>query len=190
MSIFDLIKRSRSIRRFKQSQPVSTDNLRRFVDCARLSPTGANLQPLKFFLSNDPRTNDKIFGTLAWAGYLQDWAGPTDGERPAAYVVILCDTSIRKQGAEVDIGISAQSIMLAACEAGFGGCMIGSINRSQLRENLALDMRYEISLVCALGVPAETVVIEPVTDGGIKYYRDADGTHHVPKRSLDDVIIS
>ena len=34
------------------------------------------------------------------------------------------------------------------------------------------------------------VVIDPVgPEGDIRYYRDGDGVHHVPKRSLDDLVL-
>lgn len=187
--IRDLIVRSRSIRRFKEREPIALNTLRDLVDMARLSPTGGNVQPLKFLLSADATTNAGIFPHLAWAGYLKNWPGPSEGERPAAYILILGDTEITS-GFGNDTGIAAQSIMLGAAERGLGGCMIGSIKRDALRTALTLPDRYKILLVLALGVPAEKVELEAVgPDGDIKYWRDADGVHHVPKRSLDDLIL-
>lgn len=186
----DLVRRTRTYRRFDQAQAVSLGTLRELVDLARLSASGANLQPLKYILSADPAMNARIFPSLGWAGYLRGWDGPVEGERPAAYIVILLDTAISKT-TDCDHGIAAQSIMLGATERGLGGCMIGSIKRPVLREVLDLDEQYEIKLVLALGKPAETVEIEALgADGSIKYWRDEDSVHHVPKRALDDLILS
>ncbi|MHB0914013.1 MAG: nitroreductase family protein [Armatimonadota bacterium] len=184
--IGDLVRKNRSYRRFSR-EPVSVETLRELVNLARLSPSAANLQPLKYKLSADPETNARIFPTLAWAGYLADWPGPTEGERPTAYIVILCDTEVSKS-AGCDHGIAAQSILLAACERGLGGCMIGSIKRDELRSALAIPDRLEILLVLALGRPAEEVVLEEAT-GEIKYYRDERGVHHVPKRPMEEIIL-
>ena len=159
------------------------------VNLARLSASAANLQPLKYILSCDPGTNARIFPHTRWAGYLKGWPGPVEGERPAAYIVILGDTEIRKSFG-CDHGIAAQSIMLGAAERGLGGCMIGSIDRDALRQALDIPGQYECLLVLALGKPKETVVLEEVgPDGDIKYYRDDEGVHHVPKRPLDELIL-
>lgn len=185
----ELVKKSRSFRRFEEEVPVDHDTLRELVDLARLSPSGANLQPLKFMLSSDPGRNARIFPLLAWAGYLKDWPGPSKGERPSAYIVILGDTSISKDFG-CDHGIAAQSIMLGAAEQGLGGCMIGSVKRRELKDALGIPDRFEVLLVLALGKPAETVKVDAVrADGDIKYWRDEDGVHHVPKRNLDDLIL-
>ncbi len=184
-----LVRKNRSYRRFIEDVRINTETLRELVDLARLSASGSNAQPLKFVISNDPATNAKIFSTLSWAGYLKDWNGPTDGEKPSAYVVILLDTRVQKD-AGCDHGIAAQSIMLGAAELDLGGCIMGSIRRKELSEALGLSPHLEILLVLALGRPAETVRIETVaSDGDIKYWRDDDGVHHIPKRSLDDLIV-
>lgn len=188
MPIRDLILKNRSYRRFDESRSVSTETLRELVDLARLSASGANLQPLKYVLSADTGTNERIFPCTAWAGYLREWDGPAEGERPAAYIVILNDTEI-KQSAGCDHGIAAQSILLGATEKGLGGCMIASLKKERLREVLSVPDRYEILLVIALGVPAETVVIDEAREGEIKYWRDENGVHHVPKRSLDEIVL-
>ena len=187
--IRDLIQKNRSYRRFYQDFVIETGTLRELVDLARLSASAANMQPLKYILSCDPQKNGLIFPHLAWAGYLKDWPGPSEGERPSAYIIILEDTEISRS-IGCDHGIAAQSILLGATEKGFGGCTIASIQREKLREALKIPSRYEILLVLALGKTKETVVIETVgPDGNIKYWRDSEDKHHVPKRSLDDIII-
>ncbi|MHC4619416.1 MAG: nitroreductase family protein [Planctomycetota bacterium] len=187
--IKDLITRNRSRRRFFQEVAIERQTLRELVDLARLSPSGANLQPLKYILSCEPEKNALIFPHLAWAGYLKDWPGPLEGERPSAYIIILGDTQIR-DSIGCDHGIAAHSVLLGATEKGLGGCIIASINKQHLRDALHISPRYEILLVLALGKPREEVVIESVgPHGSVKYWRDENGVHHVPKRSLDDLII-
>jgi nitroreductase len=187
--IEDLIIKNRSCRRFFQDEKVPVDTLRKLVNLARLSASAANLQPLKYILSSDSHTNAMIFSCLAWAGYLQNWSGPPEGERPSAHIIMLGDTDIAKTFA-TDVGIAAQSILLGAREHELAGCMIGSIKKELLREMLHIRDRFEILLVIALGKPRETVVLEEMQPGeSIKYWRDEHGVHHVPKRPLDEIIL-
>lgn len=185
----ELVLKTRSFRRFEQATPVAVDTLRELVDLARQTASGANIQPLKYVLCADADTNARIFPLTRWAGYLEDWPGPAEGERPAAYIVVLGDTGLRQE-CNTDLGIAAQTIMLAASERGLGGCMIASVERDALRAVLDIPERYKILLVLALGEPVEKVVLEPVgADGSIRYYRDTNGVHHVPKRSLQEIIV-
>jgi len=187
--IRDLVLANRSYRRFAESEPIPESTLRGLVDLARCTPSAANLQPLRYVLSCTPERNDLVFSTLSWAGYLPDWPGPVEGERPAAYIVILTDTEVSRNPG-CDHGIAAQTICLGATEKGYGCCMFGSIDRDALRAHLRIPERYQILLVIAMGRPVEKVVLEDVgPDGSIKYYRDSDQVHHVPKRKLEDVIL-
>jgi len=197
--IRDLILKNRSYRRFYQEVAIGHETLRELVDLARLSASAGNLQPLKYILSCDPQKNALIFSHLAWAAYLKDWPGPAEGERPSAYIVVLGDKEINQSFVGYDSGIAIQSILLGAAEKGLGGCIIGSVQREELRKAVGIPLRYEILLVVALGKPREKVAIETVASargghlrpaGDIKYWRDAEGVHHVPKRHLDDIIIS
>lgn len=185
----DLIKQNRSCRRFDQAHTVTLDTLMALVELARLSASAGNLQPLKFILSCNPEKNAAIFDCLAWAGYLKDWPGPEEGERPAAYIIILGDTSIAKKFG-CDHGIAAQSILLGAREQGLAGCMIASIKHQRLTNLFNISAQFEIILVLAIGKPKEETIIETVgPDNDIRYWRDASAAHHVPKRSLNDIIL-
>jgi nitroreductase len=185
----DLVLKNRSYRRFYQEVSIGLETLRELVDLARLSASAMNLQPLKYMLSCKPEKNALIFSHLGWAGYLEDWPGPVEGERPSAYIIVLGDTEVSRSFG-CDHGIAAQSILLGATEIGLGGCMIATVKRQELSQALGIAPRYEILLVIALGKPKETAVIEQVgADGNIRYWRDSQGIHHVPKRALDDIIL-
>jgi nitroreductase len=186
----DLVLKNRSYRRFYQDSAISWDVLQGLVDLARLTASAGNKQPLKYIISSDQSTNAKIFSTLAWAGYLKDWPGPPEGERPSAYIIMLGDTGIANSF-NFDNGIAAQTILLGAVEQGLGGCMIMSVQREKLRELLKIPPQFEILLAIALGKPKETVILEDLgADGDVKYWRDEEQKHHVPKRLLKDVILS
>jgi len=187
--IKDLILQNRSYRRFHENYSVDANVLRDLIDLARLSASARNAQPIKYLLSSDSKTNELIFPNLTWAGYLRDWTGPVEGERPSAYIIMLGDTSITTNFF-CDHGIAAQSILLGATEKGLGGCIIGSIKRDELRSIFQIPEKYEILQVIALGKPSEQIVIEPMPESGdTKYWRDKENIHHVPKRSLEELIL-
>lgn len=185
----DIILKNRSCRRYFEDYKVDRKILKELVELARLSPSAGNIQPLKYILSCDPEKNAKIFSSLAWAGYLQDWPGPEVGERPSAYIIILGDKQL-KANFIWDHSIAATSIVLGAVEKDLACCILAAIDRKQLSQSLNVPDQYEILLVVALGKGKEKIQIDPLgTDGDIKYWRDNDGTHHVPKRSLDSMIL-
>ncbi|SDB58977.1 Nitroreductase [Desulfonatronum thiosulfatophilum] len=190
MTLRELVSRTRSFRRFYENHQLSLSILEDLVDMARLTASAANLQPLRYMISVDPQMNAQIFPQLAWAAYLQDWNGPSEGERPSGYIIVLGDERHSKTAAW-DMGVAAQTILLGATETGLGGCMIGSIKKKELAEILAVPEGFEILLVLAIGRPKEKIVLEQLgEDGSIKYWRDDKGVHHVPKRDLDSIILA
>ncbi|KQC04981.1 MAG: nitroreductase [Methanoculleus sp. SDB] len=184
-----LVTTSRSTRRFREKERIPNETLRDLIDIARFCPSARNRQPLRYVLSIDPEETERITDCLVWALDLPEWDGPARGERPAAYITIVTEPNPAFDPC-YDIGIAAQTILLAAAERGLAGCMMGSIRKDALRSVLDLADDYAIRLVIALGYPAETIVIEPLPESGdTRYWRDARGVHHVPKRSLEACII-
>ena len=186
----ELVKKCRTYRRFYQEVPISMEELTDLVDTARLTASASNLQPLRYKLVNEPELCAQIFPHLRWAGALKDWDGPEEGERPSAYIVIAGDPAVSKNRL-YDVGITAQTIMLAAVEKGYGGCMMLSFERTALCRILNLDLEHAFpELVLALGKPKEQAEIVPVgEDGSTTYYRDENQVHYVPKRQLKDVLL-
>lgn len=185
--ISELIKKSRSYRRFDTERRISEEELLLMIESARCSPSAANRQRIRFALVNDKEICDKIFPNLSFAGYLKEWNGPIESERPAAYIVLFTATQI-DTSLSIDIGIAAQSILLTATEMGLGGCMFRSFKREELEQILNKD-GYSPELVIALGKPTENVYLTEVKNGDIKYYRDENDDHVVPKYSLNELII-
>jgi nitroreductase len=189
MNFNDLAKKNRSYRRFDEQFAIARETLVELIGLTRYAASGRNLQPLKYVLSSDPDLNGQVFSTLSWAGYLKEWPGPKKGERPSAYIIVLLDKDISDHYF-CDDGIAMQNILLGAVEKGLGGCIFRTINKPLLKTILGIQDHFEIIDVVALGKPVETVVITKVVeDGDIKYYRDENGVHYVPKRSLDELIV-
>lgn len=183
----DIVMKNRSYRRFYEDRRISEKEIIDCIDTARYTASGANRQSLRYMISTDEKANATIFECLCFAGYYKDWDGPKVGERPSAYIIILGSVN---QNTAHDEGIVAQTIMLAATEKGFGGCMIGNIDRTKLEQTIQLPDNYTTKLILALGYPKEDVIIEDIHIGDdIKYYRDANNTHHVPKLVTEDLII-
>lgn len=183
----------RTVRRFREDEPVSEDTLRRLVELTRYCPSGRNAQPLRYVLVTDPSIREQVFPLLKWAGYYTDWEGPAPGERPAAYLIQCLDTKYG-QNCLCDDGLQLEAITLGMRTLGLGGCIIKAFNQPKISEVLALDDRYVPRYVLALGYPAETVAIEEMPadddDADFKYFRTPDGVHHVPKRPLSALILS
>lgn len=184
----DLILKNRSYRSFDESYEVKEETLKELIDLARISPSSMNLQPLKYIVSADKETNDFIFKHLRWAGYIRKWQGPVEGERPAAYIIVLIDRKIRYTGGRVDAGIALSSILLGAVERGLGGCIVSAIDRIPFNKKFHIPEHLETMLILGIGKPKGDVIIEE-TDDEIVYYTGPDGVPRIPKRRLKDIIL-
>lgn len=184
--IYESIVSRRTIRKFKQ-EPVSREILMKCVDAARLSPSGANTQPLKYIVVDDKKLLSEVFSTVSWARRISGYKH-TPNEVPTAYVVMLLDTKIREQPGN-DVGIAAMSICMVAYEEGVASCMLGSVDKERLRKILKVPESLQIQLVVALGYPLERSKAIEMKGNDAKYWFDENGVLNVPKRRLDDIVI-
>ena len=187
----DLLLSSRSYRSFDESVKITNEMLADWVDHARYAPSSINLQMLKFYTVTNASLCQKMLANTRWAGKIKDMKLPPEGHAPVAYVVICADKGVvpTAETFEKDVGICAQTIMLAASEDGFGGCMLGSFTSDAVKELLELDENLVPKLVLALGKPDERVeLVDEAPDGSVTYYRK-DGIHHVQKRKLENILI-
>ncbi len=185
-SVYELILKRRTIRRFQQ-EPIQFEALQRLIDAARVAPSASNLQPLQYIVVDDGNLLPEVFSTLRWAGYIAPRGTPLEGERPTAYIVVLVNKEISSPEYPRDVGAAVENILLAALEEGIGSCCIRSVDTKKLREILNVPEFLEIDSVVALGYSAESPVLEE-TGGPIKYWKDESGTLHVPKRKLRDIL--
>lgn len=186
MDIVELLRGRRSIRRFKQEH-IEIGILKTFVDCARLAPSGGNLQPLEYLIVIDGNQCRNVFEKLNWAAYIQPAGDPPEGSEPTAYIVVLVNRNIKKSRYEYDVGAAVENILIAASAAGIGSCWIRNFKPEELCEVLDLPDNIHPDTVIALGYPDEGSVVEEYVDS-IRYWKDENGSLHVPKRSLQSIL--
>ena len=186
-----LVAETRSVRRFDEGRRVSAETLTALVDLARQTASAKNLQPLRYKVVAGEEACGKVFPLLGWAGSLPEWKGPEAGERPTGYVVVTLMRELASPWSLFDAGIACQTMALAAREAGLGCCMIASFNKERLAAASRLPDAVDPVIVMAFGHPVEVVRLEPVAeDGSIRYHRDEQGVHLVPKRSLEEILLA
>ena len=187
MSVYDLILNRRTIRKFEQ-KPITDEMMKKYINAARLAPSAANRQPLKYVGIVSKVKVSEVFDNVKWAGYLAPDYNPKENERPTAFIAVCVDNDISKAGYDMDIGASIENIILTALEDGVGACWMGAIDKPKITEILNLPENLTLSCVVALGFSAETPKDVEMCDGDVKYYLE-NGTLCVPKRSLDEVIL-
>ena len=188
----DLVKSSRSWRGYDETRKLTRQELAAFVDCARFAPSSVNRQPFQYYLACEQAQLDLIQPLTGWARALPEKRLPYPGKRPTGFIVIcqntLWDADLSRY--QRDVGIAAQTILLAATEAGLGGIMIGNFSPAKLSEALRLPAHLTPMLILALGKPDEEIVLTEAAPGeSLKYYRDENDVHYVPKRRLEYVIL-
>jgi len=185
-NIYDVIAGRRTIRRFKP-EPVARELLERLANVGRLAPSAANLQPLEFIVVDEAGPKAEIFPCLKWAAYIAPDGDPKPGEEPSAYIVTLVNTKVREKMFEYDVGAAMENMILAALSEGVGACWLLSIDRDGVRAALGVPDHYRVDSVLALGYPAEEPAAE-VMGESCRYWKDADGRLHVPKRALASIL--
>lgn len=188
----DIVLFNRSYRGYDETYRFTKEQLLGYVDLTRFTASSVNAQPLKYHIAYEKEEVDLIQSMTKWARALPEMTLPHDGMHPTGFIVICQDTDISPNLAryQKDIGIVAQTILLAACEEKLGGCMIGNFVPEEVKEKLGFAENLQPMLIIALGKPDEKIVITEIESGdSIKYYRDENDVHYVPKRKLGDIII-
>lgn len=189
MDVREAVRSRRTVRKFAQ-RPVPRELLTDWVDCARLSPSAANRQPLRYRIVDDPALAGKIFPLTRWAGLLGPAGTPGPGERPTAYILLLTGRESAPGGSPHDAGAAAQTIQLLAAAHAVGCCWMGAIEREAILALCGLDPeRFALDSLLAMGYAAERPVFEDADDGDTRYYRDETGRHYVRKLPLRDVLV-
>lgn len=186
MRVYDLALKRRSIRCF-QSKKVSFNVLKKLLNVARLAPSAANLQPCEFIIVDKKAIVARIYPALRWAGYIRPEGDPPRGKRPVAYLVILIDQRKHSRYADADAAAAVENILLVAQDIGLGSCWLGAIDKREISRILNIPQYCEVKYVVALGYPAEEPKLEEM-DNCVKYWKDAKGILHVPKRRLKEIL--
>jgi nitroreductase len=187
MDFEEVVRKRRTIRRFKQT-PVPLEILKKLVDYARVAPQGSNKQALQYVIITNNEMRSKMFANVRWAGALPpEMREPEERRRPMAYIIVLLDSTIKKEG-NTDCGAAVENILLGVTYHGLGACWMGAIDRDMIHALLGLRLHLEVKYVVSIGYPDEESQTEPF-DGDYKYWKTEDGKMHIPKKSLDDVIL-
>ena len=194
MVIREIVRLNRSRREYTPGVKIPHEKLLEWIDNARLTPSTVNIQPLKYIIVEKDDEVDFIRSHVHFAGKLPNYSGPDKDHSPSAYIIIVTDKYLAKtiEPFDKDVGIAAQTILLSATEAGYGGCMIGAFDLKPVCDHYNLGDDLVPRLIVSLGKPDDDY-IEIVTEdvSGLEdtsYYRIGN-VHHVPKRTLDDIII-
>jgi len=185
--IKEIIKKRRTIRRFKQ-KPIEKNILLELIEYARLAPSAANLQPLKYLILNNKKLMDDFFPLLSWAAYLGEEGPPPEAQKPTAYIIALNDKNINSRFAWIDMGAAFENMLILATAYGIGSCWIDSVKRESAYKILNIPEHLEILDVIALGYPDEESNYEDLIDNNIKYYKDNNNKMHVPKRHVKNIV--
>lgn len=190
MDFKELVTKARTCRRYHQDKLVPMELLMEIIDTARLTPSASNAQPLRYALSTSAEVNAQLYSMVGWAPAIDNWNGPAEGERPVAYIVIAADTK-SPVPPEMDAGIGALAIQLGLAEKGIGCCIFNHFDAAAVHAAVGLRRYVAVQLVIAIGYPAETAIIEELRKGQpFQYHRDEQGQHYVPKRLLNDIVMS
>ena len=187
MDIEDAIYKRRTIRSLKQ-EPTQTESFKKLIDYARVAPMARNVQGLEFIIIESSETREKLFKLIKFAGSLpEDQRTPEPGREPTAYIIILVNIEIKPSFFDFDIGAAVENILLGAIKYGIGSCWMANINARKIKSLLKVPDQYQVKHVISLGYPDEESFMEPYKDS-YKYWKNPDGTMHVPKRDLEDII--
>ncbi|MEG2614612.1 MAG: nitroreductase family protein [Alistipes sp.] len=180
-----LLAKNRSYRGYDPHFVVREDQLRRIVEVNTKIPSARNQQVLRFRLVLSDEAH-KVLPHIHLGGALPELHLPLQGTEPHAFIII-CSTVDEDRYVDMDLGISAQSMLLQAAEIGLNGICIGAFDRERIQQEFGLKLTP--LLILALGKGNEK--IELVTIGANddhRYYRTA-GIHYVPKVALSDLLL-
>lgn len=180
-----LLMRNRSHRGYDTRRIVTVEELRRIVNVNTRIPSARNQQCLRFRLVTAEESH-KVLPHIRLGGALPELHLPIEGTEPKAFIVV-CTTIPEDRWVDIDLGISAQSMLLKATEMGLNGICIGAFGADAITTALALP--HKPLLIIAIGKGIENIRLTEIGEHESHAYYRTEATHNVPKVRLDDLII-
>lgn len=181
-----LLTQNRSYRGYDKKVVVTHDTLTKIVAVNTKIPSARNQQVLRFKLVTRDSGAEKVLENIKLGGALPELHLPFPGTEPEAFIIV-CSTVAESKLVDIDLGISAQSMLLRAVEMGLNGIIIGAFNKAAIIKEFGLEL--EPLLILAIGKGAEDIRLKPISEGeDQKYYRE-EGVQYVPKLKLEEIVL-
>ena len=156
MSLLDLIKHRRSVRRFVD-KPVERDKIMLCLEAARLAPSACNSQPWKFIVVDDGELKDR----LCRAAFSGIYSVMSFAKKAPVIVAVVSEKGkfIARVGGLlrgtdfylIDIGIATEHFVLQAEELELGTCWIGWFNEKAVKSILNVPKDRRVEVLIAMG---------------------------------------
>ena len=152
MTLLDLLRKRRSIRRYKPD-PIPNDKLEYVLEAGRLAPSWRNLQCWRYIIVTDEEKRREI-STREWAA-------------EAPIILVGCahpeqsGTNAEQRYYMLDMGIFMEQMILAAAEQGLGTCWVGAMSGTEVHKILSLPEDWFVHDLLPLGYPDQDPAARP-----------------------------
>lgn len=157
MDFLELVSSRQSVRGFDTERQVEREKLERIVEVARLAPSACNAQPWSFVIVDEPELKNKIADATS-----SRVLGMNHFTKQAPVHLLLVEEKVnlssgiggwikKKDYAQLDLGIVAAHIVLAAQAEGLGTCIVGWFDEDKVRDLLHIPSSKRVWLDIVIG---------------------------------------
>ena len=182
-----LLLRNRSCRGYDSNYIVSKEELLKIVEVNTKIASARNQQVLRFKLVYGTEAKE-VTKAIKLGGALPELNLPLPGTEPNAYIII-CTEEPKGKWVDIDLGISAQSMLLKAVDLGLNGICIAAFNKEKICALVNGSRQMEPLLILAIGKSIERFQLLPIGENDEHNYFRKNGVHFVPKVRIEDLLI-
>lgn len=163
MDFLEFVSTRQSDRAFDPERPVEKEKIERILEAARLSPSACNAQPWHMIVIDDPELKNRVADATS-----AHTLGMNHFTKQAPVHILLVEEKVnftsriggrvkQKDYAQMDLGIVAAHVVLAAHAEGLGSCIVGWFNEPKMRELLSIPDSKRIWLDIVIGYSVQAV---------------------------------
>ena len=161
MDFLELVSSRQSSRAFDSERLVEKEKLERIVETARLAPSACNAQPWSFVVVDDPELKNQVADATS-----SRVLGMNHFTKQAPVHLLLVEEKVnvssgiggwikKKDYAQMDLGIVAAHIVLAAQAEGLGTCIVGWFDEDKVKELLHIPSSKRVWLDIVIGYSSQ-----------------------------------
>lgn len=144
MSVYNLIKKRRSIRHFSDKS-VGKSKIIKILDAARWAPSGLNNQPWRFVVIYNKKLKARVSKFTKYSFIIS---------RASSLILVFLDrkSSYNPTKDAMAIGASIQNMLLCTEEQGLSSCWLGEILNQKQKVNKLLKIKRQYDLMAAIAL--------------------------------------